>query len=244
MQNIHSEIIGADGKQYDGEQAIISLTSWKARITAVGLTLFSLISNCPGFHIVLVLSTDEFPNKMLEMPDDIILLAKSKKIEILWVKDNYKSFKKVLFTMNKYRDIPIISADDDLIYCKNYAKLLYNKWKEMPTSCIGLSSSFYVYKQNIYDAELWGYAQLFPPHFVSYIDFSIVDVMRKLECIDDDGFYTEIRRKYHINAFSFRLPFNNKYIAMNPNATQSNCITDQRKQHSQNDKDIYKKLLR
>ena len=224
-------------------KAIISLTSWKQRIDSVGLTIFSLLTNCPGFHIVLCLSSNEFPLQEGELPIELQYMAEHKIIEILWVKDNYKSFKKVLFTMNKYRDMPIISAYDDLIYCKNYAEILYNKWKEMPTSCIGLSSSFYVNKQNIYDAELWGYAQLFPPRFVSYIDFSIVDVIRKLECIDDDGFYTEIRRKYHINAFSFQLPFNNKYIAMNSNATQSNCITDQRKHHSQNDKDIYKKLL-
>ena len=56
-------------KQYNGEKAIISLTSWKARINTVGLTLFSLYKRCPGFHIVLVLSEEEFPKKEAELPD-------------------------------------------------------------------------------------------------------------------------------------------------------------------------------
>lgn len=116
------------GKKYNGEKAIISLTSWKARIDTVGKTLFSLLKMCPGFHIVLVLSEEEFPQKEKELPDSLMLFIKKKFIEILWVYKNYKSFKKVLFTMDKYRDVPIISADDDCIYRFNYAEEWYNEW--------------------------------------------------------------------------------------------------------------------
>ena len=63
-------------KLYNGEKAIISLTSWKARINTVGLTIFSLIKRCPGFHIVLVLSTNEFPAKEAELPDTVRVLRK------------------------------------------------------------------------------------------------------------------------------------------------------------------------
>ena len=42
------------GKKYNGEKAIISLTSWRARINTVDKTIYSLIKQCPGFHIVLV----------------------------------------------------------------------------------------------------------------------------------------------------------------------------------------------
>ena len=34
--------------------------------------------------------------------------------------------KKVLFTMKKYPEVPVISADDDLEYICNYAEELYN----------------------------------------------------------------------------------------------------------------------
>ena len=115
-------------KQYNGEKAIISLTSWKARINTVGKTLYSLLKMCPGFHIVLVLSEEEFPKKEEELPEELMLFVDNDLIEILWVYKNYKAFKKVLFTMDKYRNVPVISADDDCIYIINYAQELYDIW--------------------------------------------------------------------------------------------------------------------
>lgn len=122
MNEIYSNSIG---KIYNGEKAIISLTSWKARINTVSKTLFSLLKQCPGFHIVLVLSEEEFPQKEAVLPENLMLFVNSNLIELLWVYKNYKSFKKLLFTMKKYSDIPIISADDDCIYTCNYAEMLY-----------------------------------------------------------------------------------------------------------------------
>jgi hypothetical protein len=116
------------GKKYNGERAIISLTSWRARINTVSKTLYSLIKQCPGFHIVLVLSEEEFPKMMDELPANLKLFVDNEIIEVLWVYKNYKAFKKVLFTMDKYRDVPVISADDDCIYTCNYAEDLYQKW--------------------------------------------------------------------------------------------------------------------
>lgn len=118
------------GKEYSGEKACISLTSWKARINTVAKTLYSLIKMCPGFHIVLVLSKDEFPLMEKELPDNLMLFVENKLIELFWIRPNLKSFKKVLFTMDKYRDVPVISADDDCIYTCNYAQELYDKWEK------------------------------------------------------------------------------------------------------------------
>ena len=118
------------GKEYSGEKACISLTSWKARINTVSKTLYSLIKMCPNFHIVLVLSKDEFPLMEKELPDNLMLFIENKLIELFWIRPNLKSFKKVLFTMDKYRDVPIISADDDCIYTCNYAQELYDEWIE------------------------------------------------------------------------------------------------------------------
>ena len=120
------------GKKYANEKAIISLTSWKARINTVSKTLYSLLKQCPGFHIVLVLSEEEFPKMMDELPDNLKLFVDNELIEVLWVYKNYKSFKKVLFTMDKYRTVPVISADDDCIYTCNYAQMLYDAWEKNP----------------------------------------------------------------------------------------------------------------
>jgi hypothetical protein len=124
------------GKKYANEKAIISLTSWKARINTVSKTLYSLLKQCPGFHIVLVLSEEEFPKMMDELPENLKLFVDNELIEVLWVYKNYKSFKKVLFTMDKYRDVPVISADDDCIYTGNYAELLYKTWLKNKNSII------------------------------------------------------------------------------------------------------------
>ena len=67
------------GKKYNSEKAIISLTSWKARINTVSKTLFSLLKQCPDFHIVLVLSEEEFPKMMDEFPDELKLFTDNEK---------------------------------------------------------------------------------------------------------------------------------------------------------------------
>ena len=123
-----SEVYTSSGKKYQNERGIISLTSWKARINTVSKTLYSLLQRCPGFHIVLVLSEEEFPQKEKELPENLMLFVENDLVELLWVYKNYKSFKKVLFTMDKYRDVPVISADDDCIYTCNYAQELYNAY--------------------------------------------------------------------------------------------------------------------
>lgn len=117
------------GKKYAGEKAIISLTSWKARINTVSKTLYSLIKQCPGFHIVLILSEEEFPKMMNELPENLKLLADNKFIEILWVYKNYKVTKK-LIPCCKYTDIPIIITDDDVIIVKPFAEELWQHWNK------------------------------------------------------------------------------------------------------------------
>ena len=161
-------------KQYNGEKAIISLTSWKARINTVSKTLYSLIQQCPGFHIVLVLSEDEFPQKEKELPESLMLFVENNLIEILWVDKNYKSFKKVLFTMDKYRDVPVISADDDCIYTCNYAESLYNAWLE------NKDMIFYCSK-----GEGSGWGMIWPPNCFGHKIFTYVNKLYKISNNDD-----------------------------------------------------------
>ena len=149
------------GKEYSGERACISLTSWKARINTVSKTLYSLIKMCPGFHIVLVLSKDEFPLKEKELPENLMLFVNNKLIELFWIKPNLKSFKKVLFTMDKYRDVPVISADDDCIYTCNYAQELYDKWTENKNSPV-------IYRNIKITYYMQGPCSLYPPKLFKF----------------------------------------------------------------------------
>ena len=180
-------------KIYNGEKAIISLTSWKARINTVGKTLYSLLKMCPGFHIVLVLSEEEFPKKEEELPEELMLFVDNDLIEILWVYKNYKAFKKVLFTMDKYRDVPVISADDDCIYIINYAQELYDIWLNNKDCFI----TYKITKQKYDCIETWGFATLHPPfaygeYGLFYIDYLEIKDNKHSQ---DDNYYTVLRKK-------------------------------------------------
>ena len=174
------------GKKYNDEKAIISLTSWKARINTVSKTLFSLIKQCPDFHIVLVLSEEEFPKMMDELPENLKLFADNELIEVLWVYKNYKSFKKVLFTMDKYRDVPVISADDDCNYVNNYAEELYKTFLKLPNECIA-------YRKSKIPFCLCGPATLYPPSL--YEIFITKFKKHKITNFQDDGFFANILKE-------------------------------------------------
>ena len=179
------------GKKYANEKAIISLTSWKARINTVSKTLFSLLQQCPGFHIVLVLSEEEFPKMMNELPENLKLFANNELIEILWVYKNYKSFKKVLFTMDKYRDVPVISADDDCIYTCNYAQILYDAWEKNKTSIISVKTGC----ENGYAVGPYGCGTLYYPNYFSNEKLQKIINLSYISNLDD--FVTAVYCKHN-----------------------------------------------
>lgn len=167
-------------------KAVIALTSWKARINTVGYTLFNLLVQCPGFHIVLTLSIEEFPNQLNDLPDDLVKLYRTGLIEILWCDTNPRAFKKILFAMNKYQDIPIISADDDCIYKYNYAEELYNLWKYNPKLRCCYWCSYIT--DNIYNTS--GYATLHPPFYYGAAHLLLNE--RIINLNEDDLFYAAL----------------------------------------------------
>lgn len=182
------------GKRYNGEKAIISLTSWKARINTVSKTLYSLIKQCPGFHIVLVLSEEEFPKMMDELPKNLNLFVDNELIEVLWVYKNYKAFKKWAFTSDKYRDVPIISADDDCIYTCNYAQIFYNKWlkENKKKNSIRWSN----YKEFIQKPSGASHLYYMIPNAIAFIKSLSEKIINKS---DDDELFGQYFRKIKLN---------------------------------------------
>ena len=226
------------GKEYAGEKACISLTSWKARINTVAKTLYSLIKMCPGFHIVLVLSKDEFPLMEKELPDNLMLFVENKLIELFWIRPNLKSFKKVLFTMDKYRDVPVISADDDCIYTCNYTQELYDKWEKNKNCCVRYKNitNFKGTPGN------WGAASLYPPYY--FKEFGLKFLTKEIVKTSlDDGYYCVLRfhlklNEVQINKDPFRSVFNfhTKQAALCSNYLRNNLV---QKVMNQMDKIIY-----
>lgn len=107
---------------------IVSLTSWKKRINTVGKTIESILDHCNPYKIVLTLSGEEFPNLANDLPFDLLQYARDGEVEIQWVHGNVRSFKKVLYTLERYKNFPVVSADDDCLYKEDYVKVLYEKW--------------------------------------------------------------------------------------------------------------------
>lgn len=195
---MNNEIYPSFGKSYNGEKAIISLTSWKARINTVGLTLFNLRTMCPGFHLVLVLAIEEFPEMMNDLPVELGNLEKANICEFLWVSKNYKSFKKVIFTMHKYNTVPIISADDDCIYVCNYANELYNAYLQNQSVPIN-------YRASKIPFCTCGPATIYPPSLYDYIWNGFLSY--NSNHFQDDGFFTSLFKKISLQPLSLHMSF-------------------------------------
>lgn len=172
---------------------IVSLTSWKARINYVSRTIFSIIKNCEPLKIVLCLAETEFPNKESELPEDLLVLINNELVEILWVKENTFCFKKILYTLDKYKEYPIVSADDDCIYHENYVKILYDKWLTEQTT-------IWTYKRHRQHRHNFGHgpACIYPPYcFMQYgLKFLTQNIIKTYH---DDVYYGVLARKLHIS---------------------------------------------
>lgn len=199
------------GKKYNGEKAIISMTSWKMRITTCPKTIFSLLKQCPGFHIVLVLSEEEFPQKEKELPENLMVFVENELIELLWVYKNYKSFKKWIFTANKYPDVPIITADDGCVYIRNYAEELYQKWLSNKDKIISYN------RFNKSDVIFGGSGSgiCFMPHLACFFN-NIPNAV--IASSHDDFYYGYIAKIHHINwVFINRIPNENNFTNFSNN---------------------------
>lgn len=163
----------------------------------MGLTIYSLVKRCPGFHIVLVLSDEEFPKKEAELPDTIMVFVDNGSLEILWVHTNYKSFKKILFTSQKYKTVPIISADDDCVYTCNYANELYNAYCQY--KCIIRYPK--IIKKNHFVA---GPYTIYPPYdkFGVYLYDYLFSNLLSIDLCKDDDYYNIVIMKNNLKAMS------------------------------------------
>lgn len=165
-------------------KAVIALTSWKARINTVGMTIFNLYKMCPNYHIVLTLSIDEFPKQLQDLPTDLVAMHKLNIFEILWTSANIKSMKKICFAMKKYPNVPIISADDDCLYKYNYAEELYNAWSRHKTCIV-------TYKIDTHYGIPFqhGPATIYPPSFLSLRAIGLCSSKPIVTINHDDVFY-------------------------------------------------------
>ena len=122
--------------------AIVSCTSWNKRIKySVGLINNFINQKLLPHKIYLNLSTDEFPNKNWDIPDELNKLERKYKnlFIINWVKENTMAYKKLLPVVEYYSQYPdriILTADDDCVYTNDYVEYMINLANMFPHNYI------------------------------------------------------------------------------------------------------------
>lgn len=126
--------IGITTKLYDGRQLIVSLTSYSHRIYYVHEAIESILQQTlrPN-KVILWLSQDEFKGKHLP----ITLTDMQKRgLEIRFCPD-YKSYKKLLPSLQEFPEDIIITIDDDIIYPRDLIERLYFTYKKDIGNIVG-----------------------------------------------------------------------------------------------------------
>jgi len=175
---------------------IVSLTSWKKRIQNVHIILYSILSGTyiPD-KIVINLSEDEFPLKEKELPSELLLFKKYNIVEINWVKENTKAFKKIIPTMKLYPNSIVLGIDDDIILPKTTLADMINKY----LSNNGVIAYFKSEYKNISYCTT-GFCTLYPAYLFNEKFTSVP--LNIIQCGADDVYYSVAIQKENINITS------------------------------------------
>lgn len=118
---------------------IISMTSYPPRINCVAKAFASILMTKVDknlYHCVLVLSKLEFPNMENDLPYDLRLIIDNGLIELIWTEDNQRSHKKLMPTLEKYPDNPILVIDDDVYRNEKWLTAFIEDHKKYPNDII------------------------------------------------------------------------------------------------------------
>lgn len=93
------------------------MTSWPKRIDKVALAMFSILRQCKGKDVkcVLVLAKPEFPHGLDDLPNELRVMIQSGLVSLIWCEQNLFSHKKLMPTLEKYPDNPILVCDEDIL---------------------------------------------------------------------------------------------------------------------------------
>ncbi|WQJ53288.1 MAG: hypothetical protein [Wendovervirus sonii] len=110
------------------ELIIVTFTTWQERINNIPHIIDCILANTMQPNKICInLSIQDFPNKELDFPEQLQeYIKKYNIIEINWLSNNTKTWKKLIPTLCKYKDDIVISIDDDWEYPKDMIKTLYD----------------------------------------------------------------------------------------------------------------------
>lgn len=117
----------------ENNEPIVSLTSYPKRIPYISYTLITLLQqDLKPKRILLWLSKQEFPKLESDLPKEVLGFKKCG-LEIKWCDENLYAFKKLIPALKEFPDSLLVTADDDIVYPKDWLSKLYNAYKENPT---------------------------------------------------------------------------------------------------------------
>jgi len=128
---LNSELSGV-GNNLENE-IIVSFTSFNARINDVYLTVESIFQqSLKADKVILWLSTENFPNKELDLPE-ILKKQSLRGLDICFVDEDIGAYKKIYYALKKYPNSLILTIDDDILYPLDMIDQLYRAYRVEPT---------------------------------------------------------------------------------------------------------------
>lgn len=114
---------------------VVALTSFPGRIDTVWCSLESIFrQTVRPEEVILILSRDEFPNGILPRR---VMKFTAQGLKVIFDPGNIRSYKKLLPLLPAFSDKVIITADDDVIYPRNWLSDLILAHKERPDYVLG-----------------------------------------------------------------------------------------------------------
>ena len=238
-------------------KVIVSFTTYKNRLltTSVDNMIKSILNQTvTPFKIVMTLYKDD----VKYITSFIESLINKNIIELLICNEDLKPHKKYFYVMQKYRDYPIITFDDDIIYENNTIESLINSYKLYP-NCI---SARRVHKMTfnrfhrLKSYSKWrheykkeskpsftlfatnGAGSLFPPHLLNISNDLLSDIYKCLNADDVYLKYLEIKNKIKTVYVKNDKPMG---FPIEDDDVQENALYY--KNYLENENDIYIKLF-
>lgn len=119
----------------NGQEVIVSLTSYPGRIDVVWLAIETLLNQTfKPDRIILWLAESQFPNKLGDLPQNL-LVQQNRGLEIHFC-DDLRSHKKYFCTMQENPEALVILADDDAFYPRDMIEQLMDLHLKYPEDII------------------------------------------------------------------------------------------------------------
>lgn len=124
------------------EKVIVSLTSYPYRFKQPEMMtcLKSLVKQDTNVPYKIVFNV--FIDDIKEIPSELMSFIENNNIELYQCPLDLRSHKKYYYVMQKYKNLPIITVDDDIVYSKHLVNDLYSSYLKF-SKCV---SACYLYR--------------------------------------------------------------------------------------------------